>query len=271
MIVGRVMNFSILMSVYNKERPSNLEECLVSLENQSLAADELILVQDGPIRSDLLIVIEKFRATLNIISVEIEENAGLANALNVGMNYCNFELIIRMDSDDVAFPDRFYKQVSFMSAYPDIAVSSGCIEEWDQNLSHKLSVRTLPLDHYSISRMAKSRSPISHPAAIFKKSAVLSVGGYPDMYPEDYPLWANLITEGYKCANLPDPLLKMRVGDALIERRGISFLKGEINIFLYLEKINFINKLELLVNIATRLIVRLSPLRLKKVLYKYFR
>lgn len=268
------VTFSVLISIYHRENPCYLNECMASIwEQQTLKPTEIILVKDGTLTAELDAVIIQWKAKLddilNIIS--LKKNVGLARALNEGLKYCKYELVARMDSDDRAMSDRFHKQIRFMLENPDIAVSSGLVEEWNENFSYKISERILPLTHDKIYYFAKSRNPISHPAVIFRKSAVLNVGGYPTIYPEDYPLWGIMLVNGYQFANLPDLLLKMRIGNALIERRGKTFLIGEIQLFHYLHKIGFLNRYELYRNILQRSIVRQSPLWIKKLLYKYLR
>jgi len=105
------MNFSILLSVYNQEKPKYLERCLQSLINQTLKGNEVILVEDGLITSDLSEIIEKYRTQLNIISVQLQENNGLANALNIGLEKCSYNWVARIDSDDIALSNRFKKQI----------------------------------------------------------------------------------------------------------------------------------------------------------------
>lgn len=266
--------FSVLLSVYYKENPKYLEEALASIyDKQSMKPNQIVLVQDGPLTTELEKVISFWKEKLDnlLVLVPLEKNVGLAAALNEGLKYCNNELVARMDTDDIASPDRFKKQISFMKSNPDVAVSSGLVEEWSEDFSHKVSERKLPLVHEDIYRFAKSRSPISHPAVVFRKTAVLESGGYPSFYPEDHPLWGLMLHKGYKFANLPDVLVKMRVGDAFIERRGKGFLKGEIELSKYLNEIGFINKYELFGNIVKRTLVRLAPVFVKRILYKHIR
>lgn len=268
------MNFAVLLSVYYKEDSVYLDEALTSIwQKQTLKPSQIVLVKDGPLTTALESIIKQWKVELGSILtiVSLKENQGLAKALNEGIKHCKYELIARMDTDDISVEDRFKKQVSFMSEHPNIAVSSGLIEEWSQDYSHKISERKLPLIHNDIVNFAKSRSPVSHPAVIFRKSAVLESGGYPLIYPEDYPLWGTMLNKGYKFANLPDLLVKMRVGDAISQRRSAEFLKGEINTFKHLHTIGFLSKYELKRNILQRKIVRLSPNWMKKLLYKYLR
>lgn len=264
-------NFSVLMSIYVKEAPSNLDSCFESLHVQSVQANEIILVLDGPIGNGLLAIIDKWSLLLPIERICLPENVGLGKALNIGLKHCTNELVARMDTDDIATPERFKWQAEFMLANPDIAVSSGFIEEWNTDFSQQLSSRTLPLTHYDIVKFAKMRSPISHPACIFRKSLVLEVGGYPDIYPEDHLLWVRVLQAGYKLANIPQVLLRMRTGENFITRRGYKFLKGELKSYRTMHESNFLTWNEFIKVSVLRSLVRLSPDFLKKWLYKKMR
>lgn len=266
--------FSVLISVYHKEKPEYLNQCFESIwTEQTLKPNEIVLVQDGPLTEELEKVILKW---LNIIKgplkiVKLKKNSGLATALNFGLNFCTNDLVARMDSDDISFPDRFEKQVSYMINNPDIAASSAQIEEWDDQFKQQFGIRTLPTTPFKCKKLSKSRSPINHPCAIFRKNIIQGLGGYPLIYPEDYALWGLLLSKNHKISNLPDKLLKMRVGQAINERRGLKFLKGEIRVFDFFLKIGFINRTQYLKNIFSRILLRLSPSKLKIFIYKYFR
>ncbi|MEN2386001.1 glycosyltransferase [Comamonas thiooxydans] len=266
--------FSVLMSVYSKESPQFLDNSIQSIWSaQKLKPSQIVLVQDGQLGKPILDVIEKWKRLIgpSFLTVELKNNVGLAKALNSGLKFCNYDLIARMDTDDIALPERFEEQVKLMTQNPEVTVSSAFIEEWDNTLSSLIGTRTLPYSHLEIIKFAKTRSPINHPCAIFRKSKIEAYGGYPEIYPEDYALWGTLLNKGEIFKNIPKVLLKMRAGDAITQRRGYKFLKGEVKIFIYFEKIGFINKLELLFNIITRSIIRLSPNYIKKILYKTLR
>lgn len=229
------LSFSVLLSVYIKENPSYLDCALVSIcDEQELLPSQVVLVQDGPLTDELLSVVAKWKARLGeqLTIVDLKNNVGLAAALNEGLKHCRYELVARMDTDDVSLPSRFRKQAMYMVKNPNIAVCSGQIEEWSLDLSHRMFIRKLPVNHKEIVGFAKVRCPISHPAVMFRKTAVLNSGGYPLMYPEDYPLWGKMLSLGYEFANLPDIILRMRVGGALVERRGLEFLRGEIRVLI---------------------------------------
>ncbi|WP_068595850.1 glycosyltransferase [Pseudomonas sp. BIOMIG1BD] len=190
------MSFSVLMSVYIKENPEYLRACLESLQMQKLKTSDLVLVEDGPLTEALYEVIEHYKNILPINSVKLTKNQGLASALNEGLAHCQFELVARMDTDDIALPERFDRQVSFMESHPDIDVSSSWIEERDQKMEKTLFLKKLPIDHLELLLFANRRNPLNHPSTIFRKSQVLSVGGYPLIFPEDYALWSLMMVKG---------------------------------------------------------------------------
>jgi len=265
--------FSVLMSVYCKENSSYLHQALLSIwDEQVLKPKQIVLVKDGNLTRDLDIIVEQWKLRLGstLTVVPIIKNVGLASALNEGLKYCNYELVARMDTDDISLSSRFEKQLEFMKRNPNIDASSGYIEEFDAS-GEIVSTRKLPVLPSDVKVFAKQRSPLSHPATIFRKQAVLSVGGYPDLYPEDYLLWVKMIINGSDLANIPEVLLKMRTDEGFITRRGYNFLKGEIKIYRYMRVEGFISYLEYIKIILIRSALRLSPNFLKVLLYKFAR
>lgn len=265
------MKFSVLMSVYIKERPAYLDECFASLGAQSLLPSEIILVQDGPVTDDLKNIIDKYSQILPIKSVKLLKNRGLAEALNEGLKHCSHDLVARMDTDDVSLPHRFECQVSFMAAHPEVSVSSAWIEERDQWMDKVLSVRKLPSSYEDILRFSKRRNPISHPASIFRKAAVMSVGAYPKIFPEDYALWSLMLVKGHRFQNIPETLLFMRTGSDFMARRGLDFFKGEWGLLNYQRAIGFLNRYEFFINFLIRAAIRLPPTNVRALLYKFAR
>lgn len=266
-----VTNFSVLMSVYIKEQPAFLEQALQSLQQQTLAASEIVLVEDGPITEELAEVINRYKAQLPIKSVPLSENLGLAGALNAGLTACSHDLVARMDTDDIALPERFAVQLAFMQQHPDIAASSAYLEERCDNMRRATFVKKLPLNHDELATFCRFRSPLSHPVVIFRKQAVQQVGGYPKIYPEDYPLWCKLIHAGYKLGNVPQVLLQMRAGDGMLSRRGKGFLPGYIQCYKLMYQLGMLSYPRLRWNILLQSVIRKSPPWLLKVLYRYGR
>lgn len=267
--------FSVLMSLYIQADPEYLNEALSSIWNaQSLKPSQIVLVKDGPLTPQLNLIIGTWACLLSerFVIVELSKNLGLASALNEGLKYCEFELVARMDADDIATPDRFKLQIEFMSLHPEVSVLSGAVEEWSDDMSSLLSTRLLPLDHADLVRFARYRNPMSHPAVVFRKSAILSIGGYPTkIFPEDYLLWGLLMSEGFIHANLPNVLVRMRMDESLSKRRGRVFLRGQLDAFNIFRKIGFFSWTQYFASSLVIIAVRLAPRFLRILLYKYAR
>jgi len=235
------VNFSVLLSVYAKEKYDYFNRAFQSIwDEQKLKPDQIVLVKDGPLTSELDAEIERWKAILGevLTIVGIKANVGLGSALNVGLQHCRYDLVARMDTDDISLPDRFEKQIAFMQANPDVVASSAFIEEFNET-GRGVFVRRLPEWHEEILEFSKKRCPLSHPVVMYRRDAILRVGGYPPFFPEDSALWSQLIVNGYRLANIPDILLRMRTSRDFIHRRGLSFLIGEIKLLGYQKKIGF--------------------------------
>lgn len=118
------MPFSVLLSLYEQETSTFLDQAIFSIwDSQDLKPSQIVLVQDGPLTAELKAVIIEWKNKLGAILtiVPLEKNVGLAAALNEGLKHCHYELVARMDTDDIAMPTRFEKQIAFMQQNPDIA------------------------------------------------------------------------------------------------------------------------------------------------------
>lgn len=266
------MKFTVLQSVYKKDNPRYLHECFYSIANQTLPANKIVLVKDGVLTPDLEKVINDWQGKLPLQVVGYGENKGLAYALNYGLQYVDTELVARMDSDDICYPDRFEKQVEFMERYPEISVSSGHVEEFIEESDKVVAIKKVPIGKGKIERYLQSRNAMNHMAVIFKKSAVESVGGYEQVpYFEDYDLWVRMVQAGYKLENEDVILVKARIGNDMIGRRhGIQYCRHEIYFLRKMYKSGFINKIQFYKSLVLRLPVRLLPKRALELIYKNF-
>ena len=117
------MKFSVLMSIYSKEKPEHLNLCLESIEKQTLSPDEIVLVEDGPLTKELYQMIKTWKEKMPILkTVALNLNSGLATALNYGLRKCKNNIIARMDTDDICTPERFQKQIEYLRKNPDIDI-----------------------------------------------------------------------------------------------------------------------------------------------------
>ena len=265
-----VEKFSVLMSIYKKEKPEYLKQALDSLLNQTLLPDEILIVKDGLLTPELDKTLDEYAVKNKTIKfLEFEKNRGLGLALRDGVVACKNEIIARMDTDDISKPDRFQKQLNYLSQHPDIALLGTWIEEFDKDPNIPKSNSILPITYEEILKFAKRRNPFRHVSVIFKKSAVIDSGNYRHfLWFEDYDLWIRMLKKGYKAANLPEVLLSVREDKKMYERRGgWQYSKQDIKFERFLLKIGYINFFEFLTNIIIRGSVRLLPNNIRKFIY----
>lgn len=268
-----VDEFTILQSVYMKDKPEYLDDCLNSIFYSTIKPKRIVLIRDGLVSQDIENVISKWSNKLPIFFVGYDENKGLSYALNYGLKYVETELVARMDSDDLVYPDRFEKQLNYYKSHSDICLLSGYIEEFNDNPEKIVSVRTVPLSNNDIKTYLKKRNAFNHMAVMFKKSVIQDVGGYQAVpFFEDYDLWIRIVQKGYKVANIPEKLIKARIGNDMIGRRhGFSYAKDELNFLRRQLATGFITSKEYRKLIFLRIPVRLLPKQGLKMIYKLLR
>ena len=211
---------SVLMSVYARESPEALDAALTSLETQTYAAQEVVLVKDGPLGPDLEAVLKAHRPALPLRFVDLPRNVGLAAALNAGLREVTQPWVMRFDSDDICLPDRIEKQVACIAA-GEADVFGAQIAEFETDPLQPKRNRLVPCAHLEIRRFAMRRNPFNHMTVCYRKDLVDSVGGYPGIpWMEDYALWLRLLGVGARTANLPEVLVLARVGNGMMVRRG---------------------------------------------------
>jgi len=271
------LSFSVLMSVYAKENSRYLDEALCSIwDQQTLKPRQIVLVKDGLLTEELDVCINVWKQKLGdvLTLVELPENVGLGAALNSGLQQCRYELVARMDSDDVSTPERFEKQIQFLKTNPDVALLSGYINEFKEKPGDINNIRKVPLDNNEIGKYLKWRNAFNHMTVVFKKSVVISAGGYNTnaTYFEDYDLWTRLFQAQYKVKNISEILVYVRIGNNMINRRhGFDYVKKELSFFNLQKERKFISGNEYCLLLLTRIPLRLAPKIILACFYKLLR
>lgn len=268
------MKFSVLMSLYFKEKAEYFSQALQSLVEQSYPADEVLLVLDGEITTELEQVIQQYQDKLPLKIIPLAQNVGLGKALNEGIKQSSNEWIFRMDTDDICYPDRFEKQVKYIENNPDVVLFSTQIAEFDQDPNQIISIRKVPTEYQQIVEFNKLRSPFNHMTVAYKKSILDQVGGYQHhLFLEDYNLWNRIIATGCKVGNLPDVLLYARTnGNAMLNRRrGLTYAKSEWKLYQLKRQLHIQSPLAGFITFLTRIIPRLLPVGLLKIIYQFLR
>ena len=216
-------NFSVLMSLYDKEKPEYLDASLESIVNQTVKPNEVVLVYDGPITDELRAVVSRYMdmhsGLFNVLENPV--NKGLGPSLADGVLLCSYELIARMDTDDISRSDRFEKQLTVFMNNPDIDICGSHILEFEGDKENIVAKREVPLKNEDIIKYQKKRDGFNHVSVMFKKSSVLAAGNYKTcLLMEDTLLWANMFMNGATGMNIDDYLVYVRIGSDMYERRG---------------------------------------------------
>ena len=262
---------SVLMSVYVKEKPEYLKAAMESILAQTYPVHEIMLIEDGPLTEPLYNLIrdyqEKYPSVIRTFA--FEENRQLGRALAKGVELCSNELIARMDTDDIAEPDRIKKQVAYMEAHPEVHVLGGSIREFnDEGTIDR--VKYMPLTQEEIYRYAKLRNPLNHMTVMYRRSAILEIGNYQHFpFLEDYSLWSRMLTKGYQIRNLEDVLVRARTSMALVRRRsGWDYFKTFSRLRKLQHELGLTNTLEYLKAMAGTFLMIMQPGFVKELAYK---
>lgn len=253
-------DISALMSVYAKEQPGYLDACLASLAAQTLAADEILVIEDGPLPSALRDVLLAWEQRLPLRRVALPSNVGLGSALALGLPLCRHELVCRMDSDDLCAPDRFEMQYAYMRAHPETVICGGNLLEIDPASETVLGRRAVPESDADIRKTLLFRNPFNHVTVCLRKSSALDAGNYrhrPAM--EDYDLWLRMLRSG-RGYNLQRDLVKARTGSSMIARRsGMQYVRAEFRLFLDKRQQGYIGLLPGSLVFLSRALPRMLP------------
>ena len=222
--------YTVLMSVYYKEKPEYLSLSIESMLNQTVKPDEFIIVKDGPLTTELDEVINNFVTaypkTFNIIVNET--NLGLGPALAKGIENSKNELIARMDSDDYVVSTRCERQLEKFREDPKLGMVGSYEAEFVDDIDNVISIHRVPSENDEIERFMHRRCSVLHPTVMYKKSAVLKSGNYQSvLLYEDYDLFARMVLEYHiKSYNIPEPLYYIRTSEDFFKRRsGIKYAK----------------------------------------------
>ena len=214
--------YSVLMSLYIKEKPEYLPLAIDSMIKQTAKPDEIIIVEDGPLTEELSGIVNKYTNDYpNLFTiVKNESNIGLGLALNEGLRAARNEIVARMDTDDISKLDRCEKQLMVFEKDNELSIVGAWVDEFNESPEAIVSTRAVPETNEEIYRFAKKRSAFNHPVVMYKKSAVLANNGYSDLRRnQDVDLFGRMLFAGYKAYNIQESLLLFRSNIDLAKRR----------------------------------------------------
>lgn len=215
---------SVLMSLYIKEKPEYFRASMDSILAQTYPADEIVLIEDGPLTEELYAAVadyeKKCKQYPRLVIHAFEQNQQLGRALAKGVELCSNELIARMDTDDIAMPERLRIQTAYMEQHPEVSVVGGAIREFnDEGTTDR--VKYMPGTQEEVKQYIKLRNPLNHMTVMYRRSAILEAGNYQHFpFLEDYSLWSRMVSEDYQIRNMDEVLVRARTSMGLVRRRS---------------------------------------------------
>ena len=219
-MIGK-MKYSVVMSVYEKDRPEWFEQAMESVLSQTTKSDDIIIVRDGIVTEKLEGLLRNYDKNIKEVTIiRLGRNVGAGQARNEGVKRAKHELVAIMDADDISLPNRFELQLAEFNGNPELTLVGGQISEFEGKPDNIVGYRKVPTEYGAIKKFARYRSPINHVTIMFKKSAFLAVGGYPKMTrAEDYYMVSSLLAKNYAISNLQSVIVNCRIGSENIHRR----------------------------------------------------
>lgn len=263
------------MCIYKNDKIDYLRSAINSTIKPHELNIHLYIFVDGPVSNDIKTYLNNIELNHNISIHYSSSNVGLA----AGLNYLidnkvpleRYEYIARMDADDINHEDRFQEQLRIFETKNVDVVGCECIEI-DENGSH-LFYKNMPTTHDEIINQIIKRCPFIHPSVMFKSDVFKKGFRYnPNLKnTQDYYLWVDLASNGFKFYNISKPLIYFRTDQDFFKRRStkklINELKGRL---IAMNSLNLYSTKNLLY-IAGFLVLRLSPEFIAKFAYKKLR
>lgn len=268
-----------ILPVYRKDKVEYIHFAVDSILGQTYQSLKVYIGVDGPVSETIKDCLESYRKNDRVQIVWFEENRGLACVLNDLLDLCfkeGYELIARMDADDISMTDRLEKQLTYLESHPEIDVVGGSIEEIDENGNSRNKTIVYPEMPEACRAFFSRRNPHAHPAVLFRKSFFDKLNGkkYRPEYRQnqDTMLWYDGMMAGTQHANIPDVVLQFRMTDTMFKKRrnGWAFAKKQFKDRLMINRgLGYGWKADVYGFAMFCMLV--SPAWVKKIAYRVFR
>lgn len=264
--------YSVLMSVYSGERAEFFRTSIDSILNQSYPTDDFVIVCDGELTDELDKVLDEYERRYSFINVVRVSKRGTGLCANEGLKAAKNDIIVKMDSDDIAEPDRCEKTLALFAAHPEIDMIGAYIDEFDSETGEHIAFKKTPVSNKEIRRYARRRNPFNNQTLCYKKHLALRVGGYTDIARcEDYEFVVKMLMAGAIGRNIPQVLVRYRVNKDNYKRRSnFANTKAFIKVRFANFKKGFSSFADFLIPCAFQIVMFILPGKMTEVLYKKF-
>src|SRR5215831_16854211 len=225
--------FSLLVPVYDGDRPDHIRRAMRSaVDDQTVRPDQVVIVRDGPVRDELARCLDELQraSPVPVTFVPLQDNLGLGPALDQGLAASWFDVIARMDADDVAMPHRFEVELPLIA---DADIVGAGLYEFVEDTDDIVGQRVPPTDPGQIQR------------------------------------YARMLQDGARAVNVAEPLVYYRVGAKAFKRRGGGgLLRSELRLQREFRRRGFTSRPEYVRNVVVRGGYRLIPWWMRRAVYR---
>ena len=193
-----------------------LSECVGSIQEQTLSKKdfEVVIVADRVDQKEVADILNGSHLHFRIIS---SDNPGIVAALNTGLKNISSEYVARMDEDDLMYPNRLQSQLEYLENTSICVAVGGQLELIDEK-GTRIGESKFRKKIGTSNKELFSSSPLAHPAAMIRRTAISQIGGYRDFLAEDWDLWIRLREVG-ELHNLSQQVIKYRVHNNQLSRQ----------------------------------------------------
>ncbi|MBS1773275.1 MAG: glycosyltransferase [Bacteroidetes bacterium] len=219
------IRLTVLMPTYNAG--PYLADAIDSILNQTFTDFEFIVINDGSTDNTKEILSRYNDPRMRVIN---QQNKGLIDTLNEGITIATGDIIARMDSDDICFPNRLQVEYDFLTNHPDYVLVGAEADVIDKDGNFLMKLEPIGYSDEEIRSRIDKKCPFIHPSVMFRKKAVIDAGFYPKnaLTFEDHLLWKKMLNYGKIC-NLRQILLHARFNPESVtideKWRGETFIQ----------------------------------------------
>lgn len=207
MMTNKIPRVSVLMSAHNSEK--YIAQAIESILNQTFTDFDFIIVNDGSTDTTAEIVQKYADVDKRIVFVNNKKNH-MIESLNQGLDLCRGEYIARMDSDDIALPERFAKQVEYMDAHQECGACGTWAKKFGPGINSEDYIK-----HHKVMRLMDFLvygCRIVNPSAMIRRAILVdnNIKYEADFkFAEDYGFWTR-VAKYTQVHNIPQVLLNYR-------------------------------------------------------------
>ena len=200
---------SVLIPAHNVE--PFVQESVASIQSQTIRDIQLVVVNDGSTDGTLDLLQQLASKDSRILVISTPVRTGIVGAMNLGLRSCSAPYVARMDADDIAAADRLEKQIRFLQSHADIALVGSAMRTINES-GQEVGTSPVPITEKAIMKSLVFGPPCSHMCWLARRELYEKLEGYRELpTAEDYDFLLRAVTSGFKLANLPEPLMSVRI------------------------------------------------------------